>query len=369
MAETLLSQLTSTIQPSTISQIAARLGVPERSVFRGLELSTATVFTGLANKSGDRGVMQQVVDVASRTPVDAVETGVRTGQLADSASSLMTSARSVLSSLFGANSNWAVDLIGHEAGLGAGPTTAMMVLGAHSLFSYFGPRVRDGSLNASSLAEFFNREAPAMRGLLPASFDDAFRMYLPKTPARVIDVNPVVAQGVTAERSFVPWAVAAVIAAALAFGWFGLRNRGDVTEPLPARPIGTSGIIAPPDLGRTMLPSVPTYRFDELRFETGSAALQPQSNAQLESIAAVLKAHPSVRVTVAGYTDNVGAAGANTKLSEARAATVRKRLIGMGVDADRVSTEGYGEASPVGDNSTEAGRAMNRRVSMLVTEK
>jgi len=41
----------------------------------------------------------------------------------------------------------------------------------------------------------------------------------------------------------------------------------------------------------------------------------------------------------------------------------------MGVDADRVSTEGYGEESPVGDNSTEAGRAMNRRVSMLVTEK
>jgi K(+)-stimulated pyrophosphate-energized sodium pump len=56
-------------------------------------------------------------------------------------------------------------------------------------------------------------------------------------------------------------------------------------------------------------------------------------------------------------------------LSDARAVSVRNELIGMGVDSDRLATEGYGEANPVGDNSTEAGRAMNRRVSMLVTEK
>ena len=96
MAESLLTRLTSSIEPSTIAQIATRLGVPEQAVSRGLALSTATVFGALANKSADRGVMQQVIDTASRTPADTIATGVSTGQFTDPASSLMSSLMLVL---------------------------------------------------------------------------------------------------------------------------------------------------------------------------------------------------------------------------------------------------------------------------------
>src|SRR5262249_36395451 len=330
MAEPLLTQLTSSIPPSTITQIATRLGVPEQSVSRGMALSAATVFAAMASKSADRSAMQLVIDTASRTPADAMTTGVNTGQFTDTASSLMTSGRSFMSSLFNGSSTWAADLIGREAGLGAGATATMMALGAHSLLNYFGTRVRNGSMNASSLATFLASEAPAMRKMLPASFDDAFRTYFPRTESRVIDVNPVVAQGVQKERSFMPWiAAAAVLAGALLYGWYGVRH-SQMREPLPSRPLGTSGMVTPPPVA----PAAPIYGpsetqflgfitssrapdmttwfdFDSLYFDTGSATLKPQSNDELNSIAAILKAHPNVHAKIGGFTDNVGSTAGN----------------------------------------------------------
>src|SRR5215831_2861734 len=385
MADSFLTRLTSSIQPSTMAAIATRLGVPEQAVSRGLALSTATVFGAMASRSADRGAMQQIIDVASRTPADAMATGITTGEYTDSASSLMTSGRNFLSSLFGGSSKWAADLVGREAGLGAGATATMMALGAHAVINYIGSRVREVGMNASSLADVLNNEAPAMRRMLPASFEDAFRTYLPKTDTRTINVNPVVAQGVQKERSSMPWiAAAAVLAGALVYGWYGVRQ-SRIIEPLPIRTIGTSGTVLP-DLGRT-IPSAPVYvtpekrflafiisdrapdattwfDFDQLRFDTGKATLQPQSNAQLTSIAAILKAHPNAHVKIAGYTDDVGSPAGNMKLSQERANNVRNELIGMGVDPQNVTSEGYGEAHPVGDNATDTGRAMNRRISM-----
>jgi OmpA-OmpF porin, OOP family len=293
---------------------------------------------------------------------------VNSGQYTDSASSLMSSGRNFVSSLFGGNSKWASDLIGREAGLGAGMTATMMALGAHAVINYVGSRVREGGLNATSLAEMLNNEAPAMRRLLPPSFEDAFRTYFPRSESRPIDINPVIAQGVQKEGSSMPWiAAAAVLAGALVWGWYGVRQNRFIEEPLPSRTIGTTGTVAPTDVGRT-LPSPYESRY-ELRYDTALATPQPQSNEQLTSIAETLKAHPNAQVKIDGYTDNVGSPAANMKLSQARADHVRHELIGMGVDGDRITTEGYGEANPVGDNSTDTGRAMNRRISMLVSEK
>ena len=89
MAESFLTRLTSSVQPSTLAQIATRLGVPEQAVSSGLALSTATIFGAMANKSTDRGAMQQVIDAASRTPAETLATGVSTGQFTDPASSFI----------------------------------------------------------------------------------------------------------------------------------------------------------------------------------------------------------------------------------------------------------------------------------------
>ena len=111
------------------------------------------------------------------------------------------------------------------------------------------------------------------------------------------------------------------------------------------------------------------FSFDRLDFETGSATLKPTSAEQLRNIAEIMKAYPQVTLKIGGYTDNVGSAADNLKLSQLRAQNTMQELVKMGVDAKRLQAEGYGETHPIADNSTEDGRAKNRRIDLLVTKK
>jgi K(+)-stimulated pyrophosphate-energized sodium pump len=110
--------------------------------------------------------------------------------------------------------------------------------------------------------------------------------------------------------------------------------------------------------------------FDHLNFKTGSAELDMDySKQQLANIYEVLKAYPKVKLKIGGYTDNVGNAANNLKLSQARAETVTNALIALGIDKSRLTPEGYGAEHPVAGNDTEEGRAQNRRIAVRVTEK
>ena len=82
-----------------------------------------------------------------------------------------------------------------------------------------------------------------------------------------------------------------------------------------------------------------------------------------------MKAYPNVHIRIGGYTDNQGDAASNLKLSQDRADNVMHEIIVLGVDPSRMDAKGYGEDHPVADNSTDAGRAQNRRISMRVTQK
>jgi outer membrane protein OmpA-like peptidoglycan-associated protein len=111
------------------------------------------------------------------------------------------------------------------------------------------------------------------------------------------------------------------------------------------------------------------FDFDRLTFETGSATLRPDSREQLTNAGNILKAYPHTRVKICGYTDNTDDPSADQKLSQARADRVKQELNLIGISNDRIVAEGYGAQHPVADNSTEEGRATNRRISMSVTQK
>lgn len=101
-------------------------------------------------------------------------------------------------------------------------------------------------------------------------------------------------------------------------------------------------------------------------FETGSAALRPESAGVLKAVAAVLKAHPDMKVRIVGHTDSVGEEKANLLLSERRAAAVKSLLEkDYDLDGSRFEAAGKGEQEPAGDNSTTEGRAQNRRVEFI----
>lgn len=104
----------------------------------------------------------------------------------------------------------------------------------------------------------------------------------------------------------------------------------------------------------------------DIQFAFDSAELSPAAEDPLNRLAAFLREHPSYRLRIEGYTDSIGSKAYNQRLSEARAQAVADALIARGIAPERMAVVGYGEAEPVAPNSTEAGRARNRRVELVI---
>jgi len=101
-------------------------------------------------------------------------------------------------------------------------------------------------------------------------------------------------------------------------------------------------------------------------FDTGKTELKPDSNAQLDQMVAVLKAQSAAKVFIVGHTDNVGSVDANIKLSQGRAQAVVAALTQRGIAANRLAAYGNAGYAPVASNTSEDGRAKNRRVEMVL---
>lgn len=114
--------------------------------------------------------------------------------------------------------------------------------------------------------------------------------------------------------------------------------------------------------GRTLM-----VRFDsDLLFSVDSAALSYDARDQIDSVAGVLQEFRKTAVVVHGHTDATGSEAHNQALSERRAKSVQTVLIRQGIDPNRVSAIGSGEALPVASNDTDWGRSQNRRVEILL---
>ena len=119
------------------------------------------------------------------------------------------------------------------------------------------------------------------------------------------------------------------------------------------------------NMGDYLLVNLP----QDVTFATGSANVRPDLARDIQSIAANLVTYPNSNIEVVGHTDNVGTAALNQDLSERRAFAVSSLLLSAGVPAARVVTYGKGFNQPVSSNATDAGRAQNRRVEILVRPK
>jgi outer membrane protein OmpA-like peptidoglycan-associated protein len=101
-------------------------------------------------------------------------------------------------------------------------------------------------------------------------------------------------------------------------------------------------------------------------FDTGSSSLSPGASARLDQLADTLNRYPDSEVIVKGHTDAEGSEASNQVLSEQRADSVRRYLIGRGVAPARIKAIGFGESMPLASNETMAGRQQNRRVEIEV---
>ncbi len=109
-----------------------------------------------------------------------------------------------------------------------------------------------------------------------------------------------------------------------------------------------------------------TILLDDVLFDFDKSTVKPEGAAILDRLVVFMNENKDAKVSLSGYTDNIGTEAYNLKLSDRRWMSGRDYLVKKGVDSSRVSGQGFGETKPIADNKTAAGRAKNRRVEIKV---
>jgi outer membrane protein OmpA-like peptidoglycan-associated protein len=335
--------------------------------------------------------MSLVSSYGTQTLGAAAGAGSAASTAADAASS------SLLTTLFGAHKAAIEGKIAQASGLSSGTGAPILASAAPLVLSALLSKMSGG---AAGLASALTIELPGLRSLIPAG--------LPGSASSARAESEKVGGG---------WLWPVLLLGALLIGalvWYFNRGAGtaDVTKPAEAVVAATQTAAADagtaisdatkavwaklgdminlklpdgtelnvPQLGvesklvkwiesSSPVDTATWFDFDRLLFASDSATLEPVSHEQLSNVAAILKAFPKVKVKLGGYTDNTGDPTANLKLSDDRAKNVMAELVKLGVDPSRMEAQGYGDEHPVGDNNSEEGRQLNRRISLRVTEK
>jgi len=396
MAGSILENLMSMLGPQVVGQAASQLGESPDTVQRGLQTGAAAMLAGLAAKAGQPGFLSQIFGLITN-PANSAEalSGVTSnlGSLVSGVSNspISTLGSQFLSTIFGSNTSAVADSVGRAAGLGGGKAGSLLAMAAPLVLGVLGQHVRQNNLSATDLGNTLKAEAPSFQRFLPAGLGSLF--------GGVPSVAAAAPVQVAAAGNRWLWPIILLVALALLGIWFLNRSKTPVHDAMQtASNAGATASSALGDFFKTKLPdgvelNIPRFgienkliaflndsskpvdnttswfNFDRLLFDTGKATLQPSSQEQLANIAAILKAYPNAHVKIGGYTDNTGDAAANVALSDARAKNVMDALVAAGVDPSRLESKGYGDQYPVGDNATEEGRAQNRRIALLVTQK
>lgn len=149
-----------------------------------------------------------------------------------------------------------------------------------------------------------------------------------------------------------------------------LPMRKAAETPVPAKPeeqVVTARPIAPaPATLPELTARTRATTLDNVFFDQSSYQLRPESHAQLDLLADQLKNRPTLRIEIAGHTDNVGDPRLNQALSENRARVISNYLTGKGIEAGRIRFRGYGSQQPVAPNDSEENKRKNRRVEVRV---
>lgn len=156
--------------------------------------------------------------------------------------------------------------------------------------------------------------------------------------------------------------IGAGVGAAGGYGWSKYMENKKAEMQRATMGSGVAVVQTPDNQLKLEVPS-------DISFATGRADINPRLRPILDQFASGLGSQQNTEVRIIGHTDNTGSDTVNDRLSVERAQSVRDYLVSRGVRADSIATAGRGEREPVADNSTEAGRAKNRRVEIFLGER
>jgi outer membrane protein OmpA-like peptidoglycan-associated protein len=416
MATSILDNLRQIISESAVSGIAERLGENQQNVSRGLNAGATSILAGLANKTGDSNMMRQTFDLISKpgAGVGAAADDVALAREGKPPTELANMSSRFLGDLLGDRASAVNNVISQTSGLRAESASSIMRFAAPIVLGFLGRHVRTGGLDLNSFTQLLSIEKNNIMRAAPPGLASALGVQPAQAPdrevpfqfdRREVEGERVPVRGAEPTHTSARWLWPALATlAVLALIWGVSRGRrvqridttavagGEVSQPgiaPPAVSTNQPNSIQLPNGTALAIPAAGTearfiafirdttqhagesasFDMDRLTFANNSANLLPQSDDQLRTIATIIKSYPNVAVRVAGYTDNVGSPATNQRLSAQRASAVRAALVKDGVPASQLSAQGYGQKNPEADNSTDQGRAQNRRVALVVLRK
>lgn len=427
----LVSLIKNYATPELIATAAKYLGESEHSTSKGIEGAIPSILSGILNTSSNTGEMSKIWDLINHQN-NSSSLLSDLGSLF-SGSTQHTSNNSIgstlLSLIFGSNNSGLLGALGKHAGFNnSGSAMKILSLAAPLVLSYLKKKVKTEGYGASGLSTWIGSQKNEILSALPADLSTAMSFI---SNLKSTSTNAPLIESKSGGNNWMPWLIG--LLALLGLMWFGMKScnesklkdemakkeqemaeasrleearldsiRMAAKEALDNMYVGLDsavrvkwlslGELIKLDLKDGSTLTIPQngvegrlvswimdssklidkttwFDFDRILFETGSDKINPASKEQISNIVTILKAFPTVKVKVGGYTDNVGNPAANKKLSQLRASAVRNELVTMGIESNRLEAEGYGQEHAVADNQTPEGREMNRRVSLRVTHK
>lgn len=419
----LIQTVTNAFTPDVTTKLAGAMGESPSAVTSGVGAAAPALLAGALQRSATPAGSRSLLDLVNQSqtggqPLD------RLGSIAsdDSArASFLSHGQGLASGLLGGSTSNVASAISSHSGLGMDGATKLLALVAPVVLGVLG-RAAGPSPTASGLQSLLNNERASILGALPpglgslfglgaagrtasrgAASAEAYGAHATSTGATAPPPRP------SGLMRYLPWIVGALVLLGLIFA---MRNcaaqRTEAPPPAqPAAPTVTTPQATAPQATAPTPPAAPTtptvalqlpggqsvnvpegsigfgvvkflqsnepapktFIFDNLNYDTASRSLTPESRPTVSSLATILSAYPNTTVRVVGFTDNQGDPAANRTLSEQRAMTVKSELTRLGIPADRIESAGMGEANPVADNSTDAGRAQNRRTELVILKK
>lgn len=423
MAATILDNLRQLINQGAVSSIAERLGENPQNVQRGLSAGSTAILGGLANKTDNPVAMSQVFDLISKpgTGAGALADDVALAREGQQPTELANLSSRFLADLFGERASLVNGVVSEASGLGGQSTASIMKFAAPLVLGFLGRHVRSAGLDVQSFTRLLADSKDEIMRAAPPGLASALGVERPRAsiPEREVALESdrrdrseqfIGREPVPENRAGGRWLWPVLAAIAIIALIWGARSRSNRTPNFDTTSVA-GGEVAPaiappssPNTGRAPLSgatsvSLPNgttlnvapggtesrvvgfmtdtsmhgdttwFAFDRVNFENNSTTPSAQSQPQIDNVSKILQAYPATHVKIGGFTDNTGSAAANLKLSSDRANAVRAALIKDGVSPSQITARGYGAAHPIADNSTEEGRAQNRRIGLLLIKK
>ena len=414
MAANLVQLVSEYFTGENVSKVAGFLGVDSSNTQKAITAALPVLLGGLVSKGSNPQGAGEIFDMVKG--IDGSNLSNLGGMLGGGSQTddLISSGSNAVNYLFGSKTEAVNQYVSKESGIGLSSLTKFLPLLATIVMSFIGKEVKaNGVTNASGLTSMLSGLTGSLKGLIPAGMlttlglSSMFGDAKEKVTHAVKEVEEE-AKGGLGKILLPLLAIAAILGLIYLFAK-GCNEEKTITAvkkdtvqkvvktdtltkqnvPKEWIALGKFAIyklisgdsINIPELGieRKLIGFIidstkkvdkeTWFSFDRILFETDKATLKPESMDQMRSIAAIMKAYPNVELKIGGYTDNTGEAKHNQQLSTERANAVMNAIVGMGVPSARLKAEGYGSQFPVADNSTEEGRAKNRRIDVRVAKK